>query len=61
MRVSRQSSAQQTHEDLHVAIRDAFENAERQLKEYAQQRRGEIKTHAGGVTDDERDSIPQSH
>jgi ribosomal subunit interface protein len=45
--VNRQPPAQQTHEDLHVAIRDAFENAERQLKEYAQLRRGEIKTVRG--------------
>jgi ribosomal subunit interface protein len=59
--VNRQPPAQQTHEDLHVAIRDAFESAERQLKDYAQQRRGEIKTHAGGERDDERDQIPQSH
>ncbi len=59
--VNRQPPTQQTHEDLHVAIRDAFESAERQLKNYAQQRRGEIKTHVGGETDAERDSIPQSH
>jgi ribosomal subunit interface protein len=51
--VNRQPPAQQTHEDLHVAIRDAFESAQRQLKEYTQQRRGEIKTHLG-------DPIPQS-
>jgi ribosomal subunit interface protein len=57
--VNRQLPAQQTHEDLHVAIRDAFESAERQLKEYTRQRRGEIKTHLGGETDD-GDPIPQS-
>jgi ribosomal subunit interface protein len=59
--VNRQPPAQQAHEDLSVAIRDAFESAERQLKDYAQQRRGKIKTHAGGESDDERDPIPQSH
>ena len=59
--VNRQPPTQQTHEDLHVAISDALENAERQLKEYARQRRGEIKTQVGGETDDDRDSIPQSH
>lgn len=59
--VNRQPSAQQAHEDLHVAIRDTFESAERQLKEYTQQRRGEIKTHLGDETDDERNPIPQSH
>jgi ribosome-associated translation inhibitor RaiA len=57
--VNRQPQAQQTHEDLHVAIRDAFDSAERQLKDYLQQRRGEIKTHVGGESDD-RDPIPQS-
>lgn len=67
--VNRQPSAQQTHEDLHVAIRDAFESAERQLKDYVQQRRGEIKTHIGGESDEDsaerslrqRDPISQSH
>ncbi len=59
--INRQPPAQQTHEDLHIAIRDAFESAERQLKDYAQQQRGEVKTHAGGETDEERDSIPQPH
>ena len=60
--VNRQPPAQQTHEDLYITIHDAFESAERQLKEYPQQRRGEIKTHVGGKSDDyDRDSIPQSH
>jgi ribosomal subunit interface protein len=57
--VNRQPPAQQIHEDLHFAIRDAFESAERKLKDYAQQRRGEIKTHVG-VETDAGDSIPQS-
>jgi ribosomal subunit interface protein len=51
--INRQPPGQQAHEDLDLAIRDAFESAERQLKEYTQQRRGEIKTHAGGETDDD--------
>jgi ribosome-associated translation inhibitor RaiA len=51
--INRQPPEQQAHEDLDVAIRDAFESAQRQLKEYARQRRGEIKTHAGGETDDD--------
>jgi ribosomal subunit interface protein len=59
--VNRQPPAQQAHEDLRIAISDAFESAERQLKNYAQQRRGEIKTHVRGETDAERDSIPQSN
>jgi ribosomal subunit interface protein len=67
--VNRHPPAHQAHEDLYVAIHDAFESAQRQLKDYEQQRRGEIKTHAGGETDDDsaerrlrqRDPIPQSH
>jgi ribosome-associated translation inhibitor RaiA len=34
--VNRQPPAQQAHENLSVAIRDAFESAQRQLKEYTQ-------------------------
>lgn len=67
--VNRQPSAQQAHEDLHIAIRDAFESAERQLQEYTRQRRSQKKTHAGGETDDDSaegmlrqpDPISQSH
>lgn len=33
------------HEDLYVAIRDAFDAAQRQLKEYSRRRRGDIKHH----------------
>lgn len=58
--INRQPPAQQAHEDLHVAIRDAFESAERQLKDYARQRRGKIKTHVG-ENDDDREMLPQSH
>jgi len=32
-------------EDVYVALRDAFEAAKRQLKDYAQKLRGDIKTH----------------
>lgn len=51
--INRQPPAQQAHQDLDVAIGDAFESAERQLKEYMQRRRSEIKTHIGGETDDD--------
>lgn len=34
----------QEHENLHVAIRDAFQAARRQLQEYARRQRGEVKT-----------------
>jgi len=33
------------HEDLYVAIRDAFDAARRQLQSYARKQRGEVKAH----------------
>lgn len=33
------------HQDLYVAIRDAFVAASRQLKEYSRRRRGDVKYH----------------
>lgn len=33
------------HEDLYVAVRDAFDAAKRQLEEHARRRRGVVKTH----------------
>lgn len=33
------------HEDVYVALRDAFDSARRQLEEVARQKRGDIKTH----------------
>lgn len=43
--VSRNPTENHAHEDVYVAIRDAFSSARRQLKEYEQRRRGKIKTH----------------
>ena len=34
------------HEDVYVAMRDAFDAVRRQLEDYARRRRGRIKTHA---------------
>jgi ribosomal subunit interface protein len=34
-------------EDLNIAIRDAFQAAERQIDEFSQRRRGEVKTQVG--------------
>lgn len=33
------------HEDIYVAIRDAFDAAERQLKDHRQKQRGDVKSH----------------
>lgn len=43
--VNREPGKQTAHEDVYVAIRDAFEAARRQLQDHSRRRRGEIKTH----------------
>lgn len=45
--VSRDHSLDGGHEDLHVAVRDAFLAARRQLEDHARRQRGDVKTHAG--------------
>ena len=42
---SRGSDKDHTHEDVYVAIRDAFHAARRQLEEYSRKRRGDVKSH----------------
>jgi ribosomal subunit interface protein len=34
------------HEDVYVALRDAFDVARRQLEEYSRQQRGDVKAHS---------------
>jgi ribosomal subunit interface protein len=34
------------HEDVYVAVRDAFDHARRQLEDFARRQRGEVKMHA---------------
>lgn len=43
--VSRAPDQHHEHEDVYVAIRDAFDAAVRQLEEYTRRQRGEVKTH----------------
>jgi ribosomal subunit interface protein len=43
--VSRVPDDNQAHEDVYVAIRDAFDAMRRQLEDYARRRRGEVKRH----------------
>ncbi|MGJ0427586.1 HPF/RaiA family ribosome-associated protein [Methylobacter sp.] len=43
--ISREHHDKQAHEDIYVAIRDAFRAAVRQLEDYARVQRGEVKTH----------------
>jgi len=43
---SRERDSHHAHEDAHVAVRDAFHAIERQLQRYADEKRGNIKTHS---------------
>lgn len=43
--VSREPEAHQAHEDIYVAIHDAFGSIRRQLEDYARKRRGDVKHH----------------
>lgn len=43
--VTRHPDQHHAHEDMYVAIRDAFDAARRQLEDYVRQRRGDVKTH----------------
>jgi cold shock CspA family protein/ribosome-associated translation inhibitor RaiA len=43
--VGRGPAARQAHEDMYVALRDAFDAAKRQLQDYSRVRRGEVKQH----------------
>jgi len=37
------------HEDVYVALRDAFDAAKRQMEDYGRRQRGDIKTHEGAL------------
>lgn len=43
--VSRSPGEHHAHEDVYVAIRDAFDGMRRQLEDYARRRRGKVKRH----------------
>jgi ribosomal subunit interface protein len=43
--VKRDPAAHQEHQDLYLAIRDAFRAARRQLQDYVRERRGLVKAH----------------
>lgn len=43
---NRDPSGDQSHEDVFVALRDAFDAVRRQLQDYVRKRRGDVKTHA---------------
>jgi len=43
--VNRESGLDHGHEDVYVAVRDAFDAARRQLEDYVRRQRGKVKTH----------------
>jgi ribosomal subunit interface protein len=51
--VSRDHHDKQAHEDVYVALRDAFSAAARQLEEYVRMQRGEVKHHNKSSADEE--------
>jgi hypothetical protein len=44
--VSREPGHDHAHEDVYVALRDAFNAAVRQLEDYVRRQRGQVKQHA---------------
>ena len=53
--MNRDPQKDHSHEDIYVAIRDAFNAAERQVKKVSERRRGEIKHHEmppNGIVDE---------
>lgn len=47
------------HEDVYVALRDAFNAAKRQLEDYVRKIRGDVKTHEPKRTAEYDSSIPE--
>jgi ribosome-associated translation inhibitor RaiA len=47
--VRREPAENHAHEDAHVAVRDAFDTARRQLEDHMRVIRGEVKVHAKAV------------
>jgi cold shock CspA family protein/ribosome-associated translation inhibitor RaiA len=43
--VTREPAEHHAHEDVFVAVRDAFDAAQRQLEDYARRQRGDLKVH----------------
>jgi len=46
--VNREPEENHAHEDVFVAVRDAFDAMQRQVQDYVRKQRGEVKTHQPG-------------
>lgn len=49
--VDRAKPLDQAHQDVYLAVRDAFKAADRQLEDHAQRMRGEVKNHSPSARD----------
>jgi ribosomal subunit interface protein len=49
--VDRAKPLDQAHEDVYLAVRDAFKAAERQLEDHARRMRGDVKSHSPSSRD----------
>jgi len=47
--VSREHGRDHAHEDVYVAVRDAFNAVVRQLEDYRRRQRGQVKQHEASV------------
>lgn len=45
--VSREPEKHHAHEDVYVAVRDAFDAAARQIEDHVRRQRGDVKAHVG--------------
>ena len=57
---SRHAGASETHEDFHVALRDAFDAVERQLIRWKEKRRLDVKAHSRPVKPEPDSEIPEA-
>jgi ribosome-associated translation inhibitor RaiA len=57
---SRHLDQHHAHEDVYVAIRDAFDAARHQLEDYVRRRRAAIKPHASNSTRPNRETLSAS-
>ena len=55
--IDRAKPADQTHEDVYMAVRDAFKAAERRLEDYTQRMRGDVKAHTAMARGDTSPSL----
>jgi ribosomal subunit interface protein len=59
--VSHEPQADHAHEDVYVAVRDAFDALRRRLSDHSRRRRGDVKLHEAPATGTVAKLIPQKH